>query len=82
MSKKHIRKIVHYRFWSVVSILLVSSLVILYANEELITSTNHPIIYSILNKTAVAILITGIFSVLNKFFLHINLIDLIHNKIR
>lgn len=68
-------------YWLVVVIILLIGIGLLYIDEKFFND-NSPLISSVLNKASTAIIITGLFSLLNTIILRKNLINLIYNKIR
>lgn len=68
-------------YWFVVFIILLIGVGLLYIDEKFVNQSN-PLLSSILNKTATAIIISGLFSLLNTIILNKNLINLIYNKIQ
>ena len=71
----------HLPYWLVVLIILLIGIGLLYIDEKFVNE-DSTILSSIINKVATAVIITGLFSLLNKIILNKNLINLIHDKIR
>mgnify|MGYP000388757183 CR=1 FL=1 len=74
-------KIKNLRYWLVVLVILLIGIGLLYIDEAFV-GENNKLVSSILNKAATAVIITGLFSLLNTIILRKNLINLIHNKIK